>query len=794
MARMVRNECSHAVLEVSSHALEQGRVAGIAFDAACVTNVRRDHLDYHHSLPAYYRAKSRLFDHLTGEGFAVINADDPVARNYLNRIDGPVLTVAMNAEAEITASLVERSTSEQTFLLSAGSDVIPVRTRMIGVHHVYNCLTAAAVGLAYGIDLPTVVRGLEAIDFVPGRLERIECGQPFSVFVDFAHTPDALSAVLTALREVVDGRLICVFGAGGDRDHGKRPLMAGPWKRTPTWRLITDDNPRTEDPQAIIERNPQRPDVAGRGRSHSRPRRGDRLGPFARPEGRLRAVGRQRHETNQIIGQTRSPVRSIAKWLVNGFTPTSATRRSYNHEHTPRSPTSHRRKAPRLGRFAVQTEPSALRSHRHRQPRGPGWRHFFGRCRKIPRRHGVRGRGVRPWRRSVRWSIDLSRPPADRWVLEVDQTLEALHKWAAWKRLRFRGAVVGVTGSVGKTTTRQMIHTVLKTRFHGTASPKNFNNEIGLPLSLLGMGADDDYAVLELGASGPGHIARLAGLCRPTIGVITNIADAHLGGFGSRRKVAEGKAELLDALPLDGHAVLADDGWLRRVAMRCKAPTTWVGRNLMCDVAAADVQWSNGRLGFRVADCAFSIPVWGRHHLGSALLAVAVGRIFGIELEAAAQALENFDSVPMRCQVSEIRGATIINDAYNASPMAMRAALELLRDFDAAGRRIVLVGDMTELGDEAPALHRELGNQVVTLCGADMLIACGQHAGDVVAAARAAGMPQRQAIACRTPQESLPYLGQIILPGDAVLVKGSRALGMEHVVDALKQYPRRRSA
>ena len=384
--------------------------------------------------------------------------------------------------------------------------------------------------------------------------------------------------------------------------------------------------------------------------------------------------------------------------------------------------------------------------------------------------------------------------PADRWVLQVDDPQDALRQWAAWQRRRFNGAVIAVTGSVGKTTTRQMIHTVLRSRLRGTASPKNFNNQIGLPLSILQINAGDEYAVLELGASGPDEIARLAELCRPTIGVITHVADAHLGGFGSRRKIAEAKAELLAALPADGHAVLGDDAWVRRVAYRCKAPITWVGRDLTCDLVAADVQWARGQLSFRVGDCRFSVPVWGRHHLTSALIAVAVGRIFGIEPEAAARVLEKFESVPMRCEVSEVRGATIINDAYNASPAAMRAALELLRDFDAAGRRVVLLGDMAELGDDTAILHRQLGNQVVTLCGADLLIACGEYSGDVVAAARAAGMPHRHAIACRTPEETLPYLGQIILPGDVVLVKGSRVLAMERVVDALRQYPRRRTA
>ena len=226
-------------------------MAGVQFDAACVTNVRRDHLDYHRTLSGYRLAKSRLFDYLAPEAFAVINADDPTAVSYLPQLDGPVLTVGIHSAAEISGVVVERHLSEQTFLLIAGSDVMPVRTQMVGLHHVYNCLVAAAVGLAYGIDLPAVVRGLEAVRAVPGRLQRIECGQPFGVFVDYAHTPDALAAVLSTLREVVSGRLICVFGAGGDRDRLKRPLMGKAVEESADVAIITTDNPRSEDPQEI---------------------------------------------------------------------------------------------------------------------------------------------------------------------------------------------------------------------------------------------------------------------------------------------------------------------------------------------------------------------------------------------------------------------------------------------------------------------------------------------------------------------------------------------------------------
>jgi UDP-N-acetylmuramoyl-L-alanyl-D-glutamate--2,6-diaminopimelate ligase len=251
LARMVAHGCSHAVMEVSSHALAQSRVAGISFDAACVTNVRRDHLDYHPSVLGYRLTKSKLFRHLAGEGFAVINADDPTSAGYLPQIDGPVLTVGVRNAAEITATIIEQHRSQQVFLLTAGSETVAVQTDMIGLHHVYNCLVAAAVGLAYGIDLLRVARGLEAVKSLPGRLERIECGQPYGVFVDFAHTPDALAACLATLREVSGGRLICVFGAGGDRDQGKRPLMGQAVQEGADLAIITTDNPRSEDPQAI---------------------------------------------------------------------------------------------------------------------------------------------------------------------------------------------------------------------------------------------------------------------------------------------------------------------------------------------------------------------------------------------------------------------------------------------------------------------------------------------------------------------------------------------------------------
>ena len=253
LARMAAGGCSHAVLEMSSRALVQSRTAGIEFDAAIITDVGRDHLDFHGSLANYRNAKSRLLSQLSTEGVAVLNLDDPTCAEMLSQLHNPVLTVGIKSEAELTATVVERQLGEQTFLLTAGSETVPVRTKMIGDHHVINCLSAAALGLVYGIDLPTVVRGLESTGQVPGRMESICCGQSFGVVVDDAHTNEGLASALSALREVTKGRLICVFGAGGDRDRGKRPLMGRCVEKMADVAIVTTDNPRTEYPEAITK-------------------------------------------------------------------------------------------------------------------------------------------------------------------------------------------------------------------------------------------------------------------------------------------------------------------------------------------------------------------------------------------------------------------------------------------------------------------------------------------------------------------------------------------------------------
>jgi len=257
LEEMRRSGCTHAVMEVSSHALAQDRVAGIEFQAAVFTNLSREHLDYHASWEDYRDAKGRLFRDLhLGAGDpsgkrAILNLEDPLTARYRSLARPPAITYGFSPGADLSAADLRLDESGSSFSLVYAGIAHPARIRLPGRHNVLNALAAVAVGIAEGIAPPAALLALSGVETIPGRLERIESGAPFAVVVDFAHTPDALQNALATLRELRRGRLICVFGCGGDRDRGKRPLMGAAAARGADAVIVTSDNPRSEDPANI---------------------------------------------------------------------------------------------------------------------------------------------------------------------------------------------------------------------------------------------------------------------------------------------------------------------------------------------------------------------------------------------------------------------------------------------------------------------------------------------------------------------------------------------------------------
>jgi UDP-N-acetylmuramoyl-L-alanyl-D-glutamate--2,6-diaminopimelate ligase len=252
LAEMLDFDVKHAVLEVSSHALTQQRTRDINFHTAVFTNLSHEHLDYHRTVTAYRDAKARLFEGLRPGSFAILNADEPDSKYFAGRTQAQIIWYGMKNKADVTAEVIFRSINNTEFRLRCPKGEVIISSQLIGDHNVYNALAAVANALALGFDLETIKKGIEAVSSVRGRLEMVECGQKFRIFIDFAHTPDALQTVLTTLKPLTKGRVIVVFGCGGDRDREKRPEMGYIAETYSGLFWITSDNPRSEDPMSII--------------------------------------------------------------------------------------------------------------------------------------------------------------------------------------------------------------------------------------------------------------------------------------------------------------------------------------------------------------------------------------------------------------------------------------------------------------------------------------------------------------------------------------------------------------
>ncbi len=384
--------------------------------------------------------------------------------------------------------------------------------------------------------------------------------------------------------------------------------------------------------------------------------------------------------------------------------------------------------------------------------------------------------------------------PADLPLLRVGDTLLALGALAKAHRAKFEIPVIGVTGSYGKTTTRALINAALSSQGAVLSSPGNFNNEIGVPLTLLQLDETHCAAVIEMAMRGAGQIEYLADTTRPTHAVITNIGPQHIELLGSEANIAAAKAEILKFLPPDGVAILsADDEYLDFFTDQVGCRVTTFGLNPSAEYHGGDVKTEdNGNVSFALTTSSHlktmpvHLPFPGVHNVANALAALAVADLLNVPMETAAQNLAGAHVPGARMRVFQSGTRTIIDDSYNAGPTSMRAALQTLLDFPGGGRRVAILGAMKELGNITEVEHRKIGDFAGTLC--DVLIGIGGETRPLLNAAVESARQIENEISvsyCETAVEAAARLAEWLQDGDVVLVKGSRSVGLETVVTAL---------
>ena len=814
------------VLEASSHALDQARLLGTRLRVVGWTNLSRDHLDYHGDVASYTAAKLRLFTELLPrDGTGWVNSDDPAAALALGTPGVRGFSFGARPDADAQVAGLQLSAEGLALRLHLRDDPRPLdlRAPLLGRHNAQNLVLAALMCRDLGLEAEAIEAAARTLTAPPGRLQPVANGLGGLILVDYAHTPDALAQVLAVGHELLGaaGQLMVVFGCGGDRDAGKRAPMGHAAGAIADVSVATSDNPRTEDPAAIL-----RPVTAGLLAAGAR--RVDRFVPSSTaqyPGDRIfcvepdrdaairRAIGLvgpgdvliiagKGHETTQTIGGEARSFDDVAvakRWLSQRKTRAAAPKAAAT-ELAAFAFDANDAAAATGGTAVVSQAASAgesltttLSTDSRAVPTGALFVPLIG-----PQfdghaylaaafASGAHGALCAAARRDVGLAA-LADHAA--WLCEVPDTLIGLGDPARAHRRRFGGAVICITGSNGKTSTKELTALALGAAGPVLATYRNHNNRIGVPQTLARLRAAHQFAVVECGMSIPGEIAELGRIAEPDIAVLTNVSAAHLEGLGSVEGVAAEKTDLLRALgrgrdPASAVAIVPADEPLiepHLAALTCRIVR--VGDHPSADVCVVGEVSVSGLSQRFVADVcgqrvSVVLPAIGLHMVRNALTALAVADVLGVNLTAAAWALAQFSPVGQRMRPLQLGDTLVLEDCYNANPASVAVALSTLVGLP--GPHVAVLGDMLELGERSARLHAASG-AAAAAAGVSLLLARGTFAGDTIRGARQAGLTA--AYVFTTDAEGA---AQVLASGAAtVLVKGSRGARMEGVIDALQ--------
>ncbi len=827
---MVSFGVEYVIMEVSSHALAQQRIGNLLFDVAAFTNLSQDHLDYHKTMEEYFDAKKLLFSqHLKRSGKAVISKPQQPGEQidwsgemakYCADRDLPISICGSEEGAAVRITDYRSTLQGSSIQLKIEGEDVRLNTPLVGHFNVDNLATALAVVMALGEKPESIVLPLSQSVGAPGRLQRVQIGDSTgqdrpAVFVDYAHTPDALKQVLATLSAIPHRELYCVFGCGGDRDTSKRPLMgyfAGSFSDVA---VVTDDNPRSEDPDVI--RDQVIPGVVEAGLVQQDVRW---LQERAVGESGFTVIGSREKAIAAAIkaagsddivliagkGHEKYQLSLHGKRYFDDYLEAQTALLAWNLEAISLAT---------VGKLVMTSKGRPLLGNVSTDSRTIGAGDVFVAL------QGDRFDG-HAFLHSVRDSgagclvIDKERAdaaPADTPRVEVANTLTALGDLARFRRRLMNTiqdqVVVGLTGSCGKTTVKEMTGAIFRRQWPaGPDYPENavlqtkgnLNNLIGLPLSLLPITPRHRAAVLEMGMNAPGEIRTMARIAEPDICCITNVHGVHLAGLHDIHGVAAAKGELFAEASEDAVLVVnLDDEHVQGIANNYsqKKVTYSVSvstHNRPVDVYASDVVAESGgvitfTLHYAGEKEQIHLYTVGVHNVSNALSAAAIAIAAGVKLAEIAAGLADFRPSDRRMvQVETSFGVGVLNDTYNANPASMEAGLKTLVQMGGA-KVAALLGDMLELGESAKGAHKDLGRQAASL-GVNFLGIVGEFSEEVAQGAVEQGLDPDNVLTFDDKEKAAEWVENLqqtrkLVKGDWLLVKASRGLQMETIVERL---------
>ena len=816
---------THVIMEVSSHGLDLNRVDYSEFAAGVFTNLSQDHLDYHKNMDEYFNCKKRFFTRHLGSNpknnaVAVLNIDDAKGKILFKSLTCRTIGVSAKDKGGTTAAaaIFVKDMTDDIHGISGTiclpNDSFNFSSSLTGRFNLENILCAAGAAYALDIGPQQIKKGLENCHTIPGRLEKINTPIDRFVFVDYAHTPDALESILMTLKQRAPKRIITVFGCGGDRDCAKRPIMGQVACKLSDIAIVTSDNPRSENPDSIIndileglgsfnklsdKDLASTPFKKGYFRETDRRKALKKAIWISKPGDIIIAAGKG-HETYQITNtgiihfDDKEELKKAALEFADLFKPIAWEIDDLTKALKSDPVFSTLKKDHRF--TGISTDSRAItKSEIFLALKGESFDgHTFIET-LIDK--GIKGFITQKgFIDTLDKNIKKAVSQKNNIIFEVGNTITALGQLAQYQRIRSNVKLVAITGSSGKTTTRKITEEIFKTQFHSHATLGNFNNEIGLPLTLLNLSSAHEWAIVEMGMNHPGEISRLSKIALPDIAMVINTAGVHLEGLGSVENVATAKAEIFDGMRENSTAILFSDDPRRHIleekAGKNNAIKTLVffGAGDDADIQADNIQNTESSIKFTTnshnQETVYSINSPALFMVNNCLAAICAARAAGVSANGIKKGIKTFRPVSGRMKIYRLSDSIkVIDDTYNANPSSVAAALNTLSDMSRNKKRFAVLGDMLELGKKSDTLHRRIG-QKAAISGINKLYLFGTQVKHILEGAIEKGFTKDK-IFHGTKEKIAQKILENINSDTWDLVKGSRGMAMETVIQELQK-------
>ena len=766
---------NNIILEASSIGLDQNRLDYLKFKAGIFTNLSHDHLDYHKNMKAYFKSKMYLFNNLLKKGSRVIT--DNNIREYKD-----ILSVAKrkklkkiaigNEHADLKILDHKYKNTKQLVKIKFNKRIYLLEIPLIGYFQVKNLLLAAATAITSGIDDNKVFSKLHKIKSVPGRLENItSINRSSNVILDFAHTPDALEQSLIELKKQFKKKILLVLGCGGNRDKKKRFVMGKIAKKYCHKIYVTDDNPRSEDPQkirkAIIKGCKNiAVDVANRGQAIEKAITKLKLDEIL-------LVSGKGHETEQDYGSKK------LKFSDKNIIKKAATKIQKNIKHNPYN-------CYNLENYSgVSINTKTIKKNNL----------FFAIKGKKNNGHKFVREAIKKGAKKVIISEFLNNVPKSK-VIKVKNTLSYLKKLAIANRQKSVAQIVGITGSVGKTTLKNLTSHTLKIFGKVYNSPYSFNNKFGVPLSVSNLKENTDFGVFEIGMDKKGEIDELSKIVKPEIAIITNISEAHLKNFKTLKDIAKAKGEIIQNISKDGNLILNKNckffNLLAKKAKKRSIKVITFGKKNKSDIYLSSIKKKKNYFIFKIIVknkiFFFESKYKTQSFISNMLACVSIIYTLGLNLKEIKKRFKVFQMPEGRGDIVEVKRFNkkfkLIDESYNANPLSMRSAISNINSYSQTKnkKKFIFLGDMLELGNKSKNFHKKL-SYIINKTDINKVFVYGNHIKETFTHLS----KDKKGKIFNNLNQANAHLGKILHNNDLLMIKGSNATGLNRFSKNIKK-------